>query len=95
MEKNLKIAAAVISVEKESRNIALVNSILSEFSKAIIARQGLSLPNHDFNIITIILETEADTINAIAGKIGRIPDVEIKVVMHKSLKNNEISPTKL
>lgn len=83
MEKNLRIAAAVITVEKESRNIGLVNAVLSDFSSAIIARQGLSMPHHDFNIITIILESEVNTINSIAGKLGRIPDVEIKVSMHR------------
>lgn len=84
MEKNIKIAAAVITVEKESRNIAAVNGILGDFSSSILARQGLSMPHHDFNIITLILETELNTINALAGRIGRIPDVDIKVMMHKN-----------
>lgn len=95
MEKNIRIAAAVITVEKESRNIASVNTILSDFSNAIIARQGLSMPHHDFNIITLILETEVNIINSIAGKIGRIPDVDIKVMMHKNYKKDEVLPTKI
>jgi putative iron-only hydrogenase system regulator len=85
MEKNNRIAAAVITVEKESRNIVEVNGILADFSSAILARQGLSMPHHDFNIITLILETELNTINALAGKIGRITNVDIKVTMHKNL----------
>lgn len=86
MEKSFRIAAAVITVEKESKNVASVNSVLSDFSAAIIARQGLSLPHHDFNIITLVLETDIDNINALAGKLGRIPDIDIKVTLHKSFK---------
>ncbi|MBN2746528.1 MAG: hypothetical protein JXR34_07355 [Bacteroidales bacterium] len=95
MEKNVRIAAAVITVEKSSNSITRVNNILSDFADAILARQGLSLPHHQFNIITVILETEANTINSFAGKIGRIPDVDIKVLMHKSFKKDEIQSTDL
>jgi|GEM_PF-1187559 putative iron-only hydrogenase system regulator len=90
MEKDVRIASALITVEKHNANIQRVNQVLSDFSDSIIARQGLSLPSHHFNIITIILQTEVNTINSFAGKIGRIPEVEIKVLMHKCLKKNEI-----
>ena len=82
-EKELRIASVLITIEKNSSEVADVNKVLSNYSAVILARQGLSLPNRDFNIITLIFEAEVNTINSFAGKIGRIPKVCIKVLMTK------------
>ncbi len=83
MEKEIRIASALITVEKNSDIAEEVNKVLSVFSNEILARQGLSLPSKDFNIISIILEAEVNTINSFAGKLGRVEGVCIKVLMTK------------
>jgi putative iron-only hydrogenase system regulator len=83
MEKDKKIASALITIEKNSSHISMVNNILSEYASEIIARQGLSIPYKSFNIITLVLESEVNTINSLAGKIGKIPGANIKILINK------------
>jgi len=86
MDKEIKIASALITVQKNNETgINLLNRILSDFSSFIIARQGLSLPGKDFNIITIVLESDLNTINSFAGKTGRIKGVSIKILIQKNI----------
>ena len=85
MEKENRIASALITIDKDSMDIPVVNSALHEFSPYIIARQGLSLPSKRFNIITIILESQLNTINSFAGKIGQIKGANIKVLIEKNI----------
>jgi putative iron-only hydrogenase system regulator len=84
MEKDKKIASALITVAKDHKDIQLMNDILGEFSSEIIARQGLSLPSKNINIISLILESEINTINTFAGKIGKIKGINIKILINKS-----------
>ncbi len=84
MEKEKRIASVFITIEKNSKNIPLINKILGDFSQNIISRQGLSLPDKSFNIITLIINSDINTINALAGKIGKIKDAKIKITINKS-----------
>ena len=84
MEQETRIASALITIDKDNTSIPVLNSILSNFSLYIIARQGLSLPNKTFNIITIVLESDINTINSFAGKIGKINGINIKILIQKN-----------
>jgi len=83
MEQETKIASALITISKDSNEITNVNNILADFSSDIIARQGLSLPSKNFNIISIIIESDINTINSLAGKIGKLRDANIKIIIQK------------
>jgi len=83
MEQETRIAAALITIPKNSSEITSVNNILGEFSQVIIARQGLSLPSKNYNIISIIIESDINTINNLAGKIGKLRDTNIKIIIQK------------
>ena len=83
MEQETRIASALITIPKDSSEITRVNNILGEFSLVIIARQGLSLPSKNYNIISIIIESDINTINNLAGKIGKLRDTNIKIIIQK------------
>ena len=83
MEQETRIASALITIPKDSSEITSVNNILGEFSLVIIARQGLSLPSKNYNIISIIIESDINTINNLAGKIGKLRDTNIKIIIQK------------
>jgi len=83
MEQETRIASALITITKDSKQIKNVNNILGEFSDEIIARQGLSLPSKDYNIISVIIESDVNTINSFAGKIGKVHEVNIKILIQK------------
>jgi putative iron-only hydrogenase system regulator len=86
MEKDKIIASALITIEKQSPSIKALNQILGDFSTEIIARQGLSLPHKSINIISLIIESEVNTINSLAGKVGKLSDVHIKLLIDNKLK---------
>ncbi len=81
MEQDKIIASALITVEKDSPSIALLNQILGDFSSEIIARQGISLPHKTVNIISLIIESEVNTINSLAGKIGKLKGIHIRLLI--------------
>ena len=83
MEKETRIASALITINKDSDQIKNVNDIIGEFSSDIIARQGLPLPSKNFNIISIIIESDINTINSLAGKIGKVREANIKILIQK------------
>ena len=88
MEKRI----GTISIIIYRREVAAqVNEIISQYSDFILARQGLPLPDKGLNIITLIIETTSDNINALTGKIGRLKDVEVKSILSKNIQktNNE------
>lgn len=86
MEKRI----GTISIIIYRREIAgQVNEIISKYSDFILARQGLPLPDKGLNIITLIIETSSDKINALTGKIGRLKDVEVKSILSKNITNQK------
>ena len=88
MEKRI----GTISIIIYRREVAAqVNEIISQYSDFILARQGLPLPDKGLNIITLIIETTSDNINALTGKIWRLKDVEVKSILSKNIQktNNE------
>ena len=83
MEKRI----GTISIIIYRREVAAqVNEIISQYSDFILARQGLPLPEKGLNIITLIIETTSDNINALTGKIGRLKDVEGKSILSKNIQ---------
>ena len=89
MEKVKRIATALILVYKNQSGASQVNKVLSNYASVILSRQGLSLPNRNYSLISLILEADTNTINSLAGRIGIIEAVQIKVSMIKEL-NHEI-----
>jgi putative iron-only hydrogenase system regulator len=86
MEKRI----GTISIIIYRREIAQqVNEIISQYSDFILARQGLPFPDKGLNIITLIIETSSDKINALTGKIGRLKDVEVKSILSKNITNQK------
>lgn len=83
MEKEKKVASALITVAKDCEDIQKLNVILAEFSSEIIGRQGISIPGKNINIISIIMDSEMDTINNLAGKIGKLGGVNVKIIIAK------------
>ncbi|MBN2693261.1 CopG family transcriptional regulator [bacterium] len=76
----------ILIMEKESAKI--VNSLLSDYSDIILARQGLPIPTKNIFIISLIIEATTEQINALTGKIGRLKNVEVKSVLTKFRGSN-------
>ena len=57
-----------------------LNEILHKYGEYIIGRMGLPYREKGIHIISVALDAPPDIINALAGKIGKIPEISSKVV---------------
>lgn len=87
MEK--RIGTITILVADRTRS-ALINPIISDYSDIILCRQGLPFQQRGIAVISLIVEGTGDSINALTGRLGRIPDVECKAVLTKLKIDNNI-----
>lgn len=70
---------AVISIIVENRESTdKLNSILHEYGDYIIGRMGIPYREREINVISVVLDAPQDTIAALAGKIGALPEVTVK-----------------
>lgn len=83
MEKRIGTITILI---KGKTAVPVVNSLLSEYSSIILARQGLPLHNRNISVISLVIEGTIETINALTGKIGRLKDVEVKSILTKFME---------
>ena len=75
---------AVISIIVEDRDAAdQINALLHKYGQYIIGRMGLPCKERKINIICIAIDAPMDSINALTGAIGRIPETSAKVVYAK------------
>ena len=71
---------AVISIIVEDRAQAdALNNLLHDYGAYIIGRMGLPYPKKGLHIICVAIDAPVNTINALTGAIGRIPDITAKV----------------
>ncbi|MGO8683794.1 MAG: TM1266 family iron-only hydrogenase system putative regulator [Thermoleophilia bacterium] len=81
MEKRL--GSISIILERRVAPVATVNELISQFGDCIIGRLGLPYPERDVNIITLITESSVERLSALAGKLGKLPGVQVKSLMAK------------
>ena len=82
MEKRI----GTITVLVKDRAVApLVNSAISQYADIVLARQGLPFRDSSVAVISLIVEGDTNHINALSGKLGKIENVEAKVVVTRSV----------
>lgn len=77
-----RVALIGIVIENE-QSIQQFNEILHQYGQYIIGRMGIPYPKRQVNIISIAIDAPADVISALAGKLGRLPGVNSKVIYSK------------
>ncbi|MBR2590309.1 MAG: iron-only hydrogenase system regulator [Clostridia bacterium] len=74
-----RVALISIIVEEGSATDE-VNAVLHEFNSIIIGRMGIPYRKKDIGIISIAVDGTQDTINTLAGNIGKIDGVTAKTI---------------
>ena len=77
MEQESRIAVMAIIV-KNRESVDTRNHLLHEYGDHIVRRMGLPYEKKGVNIVSIALDAPNDTISALAGKIGNIPEISVK-----------------
>ena len=72
--------AGISIIVSEKGCVEELNSILSAYGEYIIGRMGIPHKARKINVISVVMDAPADTINGLAGKLGRLPGVSAKVV---------------
>lgn len=71
---------AVISIIVEDVELTgTLNSMLSEYREYIIGRMGIPYRQKGIYIINIAIDAPEDAINTLAGKIGNLSGVSVKI----------------
>lgn len=80
MDTKTDTRVALISVIiTESSSIDVLNETLHNYQEYIIGRMGIPYRPKGMNIISIALDAPSDKINALSGKIGKLPGITSKV----------------
>ncbi len=72
-----RVAVMSIIVE-EGEAVETLNALLHEYGPYIIGRMGIPYRARHISIISIALDAPANTISALAGKIGSLPGISVK-----------------
>ncbi|MBR6844610.1 MAG: iron-only hydrogenase system regulator [Bacteroidales bacterium] len=78
MEKRIGTITILIRDREASPS---VNKLLSEYSGIILCRQGLPFHDRPVAVISLIVEGTSDEINALTGRLGRLPGLTSRSVL--------------
>ena len=76
MENRVALISIIVkdfNVEEE------LNDMLHQYSSYIIGRMGLPYREKEMHIISVAIDAPSDIINALSGKIGKLPGISSKV----------------
>lgn len=75
----METRVAVISIIiEEPGSVQAMNELLHQYSEYIIGRMGIPYRARGINIISVAMDAPLDQINALSGKIGRLPGISAK-----------------
>ena len=70
---------AVMSIIVEDRDASeKINRLLYEYGEYIIGRMGIPYRKRGVSIISVALDAPQNTIAALSGKVGSLPNVSVK-----------------
>ena len=80
METRLALIGIVVENNDSAKKI---NDVLHEYGEYIVGRMGIPYRKRNVSVISVVIDAPSDIISALAGKLGMIPDVNIKTVYSK------------
>lgn len=80
MEKRIAVLGIIVDNPEMSQS---VNSILHEYSDVIIGRMGIPYHEKNVAVISVVVDTDADKISALTGKLGKLNGVNVKAAISK------------
>ncbi|MBE6047518.1 MAG: iron-only hydrogenase system regulator [Clostridium sp.] len=84
METRIALIGIII---EDKGSVEKLNTILSEYGQYIIGRMGIPYQKKQVSIISIVVDAPNNIISALSGKLGMLPNVNIKTVYSKISDN--------
>ena len=86
----METRVAVMGIIVENTNsVKELNEILHEYGNYIIGRMGIPYRKHNINVMSIVIDAPANTIAAVAGKIGSLDGISVKTAYSNVINNDE------
>ena len=80
----MKRIVAITAILEDPKNSQQdFNTIVSSFKGIIKGRLGLPLDNEGIAVISLVVIGDLDEINDLTGKLGNLPDVQVKTAISK------------
>lgn len=81
MEKRVAVISAVLENAKECQGE--FNDIVSSFQGIIYGRMGIPFHEQGISVVSLTVAGTMDEINSFTGKIGKIPNIQVKTAISK------------
>ncbi|MBQ8037648.1 MAG: iron-only hydrogenase system regulator [Proteobacteria bacterium] len=77
MSEDTRVAVLGIIVENMD-SVEALNAIVHEYRDIILGRMGIPYRQKKINIVSLAVDAPPEVINALSGKIGRLPGITVK-----------------
>lgn len=81
MKKRIVVISVMMENAKEHQ--VEFNNIVANFQQYIYGRMGLPFHNEGVSVVSIIMLGTMDEINSFTGKLGSIPEIQVKTTVSK------------
>ena len=81
MERRIAVISAVLENSKECQGN--FNDIVASFQGLIYGRMGIPFHEQGISVISLTVVGTMDEINSFTGKLGKIPNIQIKTDISK------------
>ena len=79
--KRVAIISAILDKPADAQTT--FNSIVAEYKDIVRGRMGLPFIEEGISVISITVLGEVDEINSLTGKLGKIPNTQVKTSISK------------
>lgn len=77
MEQRIAILGIIV---EDADSVERVNELLHEYREYIIGRMGMPYRERGISVISIVMDTDTNTVSALSGKLGMVHGVSAKAV---------------
>ena len=80
-EGEMETRVAIISIIVDNpESVEELNALLHEYARYVIGRMGIPYRAKEINIISVAVDAPMDSINTLAGRLGRLSGVTAKAI---------------
>ena len=77
MSDETRVAVLGIIIENMD-SVEALNAIVHDYRDIVLGRMGIPYRQKKINIVSLAVDAPTEVINALSGKIGRLPGITVK-----------------
>jgi len=85
-----RVGVVGIVIENRLKTAPKVNQILSAYGHIIVGRMGIPYKDRGICVISLIVDGDTDTLGAMTGKLGSIPELKSKLRLRFSMRSQDV-----